>query len=378
MRTAVTDMFDIEFPILAFTHCRDVAAEVSRAGGLGVLGVVGHTEEDLETDLAWIREQVGDRPFGVDLVVPARYEGVEQGGLDVEQAHSLIPDEHRQFLDEMLERYDVPPLPPDDGSPRDWGPAAPLSGRRAGRQLEIALAYEPALVANALGPPPPEMISQGHAAGAKVAALAGRAAHAERHVAAGVDLIVAQGYEAGGHTGEVGSMVLIPEVVDAVAPVPVLGAGGIGRGRQMAAAMALGAQGAWCGSVWLTTEEAETHPAVKQKFLAAGSSDTERSRTITGKPARMLRSAWTEEWNRPDTPDPLPMPLQIMLTGEPRRRIDRVAHHPGSGAEKLTNYFVGQIVGAMNQSLPTRQVVYNLVEEFIEAVENLNAQLDDG
>ncbi|MXZ86459.1 MAG: nitronate monooxygenase [Acidimicrobiia bacterium] len=377
MRTAVTEMFGIEFPILAFTHCRDVAAEVSRAGGLGVLGVVGHTEDDLETDLAWIREQVGNRPFGVDLVVPARYEGVEQGGLDVEQANSLIPNEHRQFLDEMLERYDVPPLPLDDSDPRDWGPAAPLSGRRAGRQLEIALAYEPALVANALGPPPPEMITQGHAAGAKVAALAGRAAHAERHVAAGVDLIVAQGYEAGGHTGEVGSMVLIPEVVDAVAPVPVLGAGGIGRGRQMAAAMALGAQGAWCGSVWLTTEEAETHPAVKQKFLAAGSSDTERSRTITGKPARMLRSAWTEEWNRADTPDPLPMPLQIMLTGEPRRRIDRVAHHPGSGAEKLTNYFVGQIVGAMNQSLPTRQVVYNLVEEFIEAVEGLTAQLDD-
>ena len=378
MRTAVTEMFDIEFPILAFTHCRDVAAEVSRAGGLGVLGVVGHTEEDLETDLAWIQEQVGDRPFGVDLVVPARYEGVEQGGLDVEQAHSLIPDEHRQFLDELLERYDVPPLPSDDSSPRDWGPAAPLSGRRAGRQLEIALAYQPALVANALGPPPPEMIEQSHAAGARVAALAGRAAHAARHVAAGVDIIVAQGYEAGGHTGEVGSMVLIPEVVDAVAPVPVLGAGGIGRGRQMAAAMALGAQGAWCGSVWLTTEEAETHPAVKQKFLAAGSSDTERSRTITGKPARMLRSAWTEEWNRTDTPDPLPMPLQIMLTGEPRRRIDRVAHHPGSGAEKLTNYFVGQIVGAMNQSLSTRQVVYNLVEEFIEAVEGLQSQLEDG
>ena len=375
MRTAITEMFGIEFPILAFTHCRDVAAEVSRAGGLGVLGVVGHTEDELETDLAWIREQVGNRPFGVDLVVPARYEGAEQGGLDVEQAYSLIPDEHRQFLDDLLERYEVPPLPPDESSPRDWGPAAPLSGRRAGHQLEIALAHQPALVANALGPPPPEMITQSHAAGARVAALAGRAAHAERHVAAGVDLIVAQGYEAGGHTGEVGSMVLIPEVVDAVAPVPVLGAGGIGRGRQMAAAMALGAQGAWCGSVWLTTEEAETHPAVKQKFLAAGSSDTERSRTITGKPARMLRSAWTEEWNRSDTPDPLPMPLQIMLTGEPRRRIDRVAHHSGSGAEKLTNYFVGQIVGSMNQSLPTRQVVYNLVEEFIEAVESLTRQI---
>ncbi len=378
MRTAVTEMFDIEFPIFAFTHCRDVAAEVSRAGGLGVLGVVGHSDENLDTDLAWIREQVGDRPFGVDLIVPARYEGADQGGLDTDQVKALIPEEHQQFLDEMLDRYGVPPLPDDDGPTQNWGPAAPLSGRRADRQLEIALAYEPALVANALGPPPPEMIAQSQAAGAKVAALAGRGVHAERHVAAGVDLIIAQGYEAGGHTGEIGSMVLIPEVVDAVAPVPVLGAGGIGRGRQMAAAMALGAQGVWCGSVWLATEEAETSPAVKQKFLAAASSDTERSRTLTGKPARMLRSAWTEEWNRDDTPDPLPMPLQIILTGEARRRIDRVSHQPDSGAQKLANYFVGQIVGTINQVLPTRQVVYNLVEEFITAIESLTTQLDDG
>ncbi|WP_419924574.1 nitronate monooxygenase [Candidatus Poriferisocius sp.] len=378
MHTAVTEMFDIEFPIFAFTHCRDVAAEVSRAGGLGVLGVVAHTDDALDTDLAWIREQVGGRPFGVDLIVPARYEGADQGGLDTDQVQALIPEEHQRFLNEMLDRYNVPPLPDDDGPTANWGTAAPLSGRRADRHLEIALAYEPALVANALGPPPPEMIAHSQAAGAKVAALAGRAVHAERHVAAGVDLIIAQGYEAGGHTGEIGSMVLIPEVVDAVAPVPVLGAGGIGQGRQMAAAMALGAQGVWCGSVWLATEEAETSPAVKQKFLAATSSDTERSRTLTGKPARMLRSAWTEEWNRADTPDPLPMPLQIILTGEARSRIDRVSHHPDSGAHKLANYFVGQIVGAMNQVTSTRQVVYNLVEEFIEAVESLTAQLDNG
>ena len=378
MRTAVTDMLGIEFPIMAFTHCRDVAAEVSRAGGLGVLGVVGHSDENLETDLAWIREQVGDRPFGVDLIVPARYEGDNQGGLDTEEVKALIPEEHQQFLNELLDRYNVPPLPDDDGPTQNWGPAAPLSGRRADRQLEIALAYEPALVANALGPPPPEMIVKSQAAGAKVAALAGRAVHAERHVAAGADLIIAQGYEAGGHTGEIGSMVLIPEVVDAVAPVPVLGAGGIGRGRQMAAAMALGAQGVWCGSVWLATEEAETSPAVKEKFLAAASSDTERSRTLTGKPARMLRSAWTEEWNRADTPNPLPMPLQIILTGEARRRIDRMSHLPDSGAQKLSNYFVGQIVGTMNQVLPTRQVVYNLVEEFIEAVQSLSLQMEDG
>ena len=183
---------------------------------------------------------------------------------------------------------------------------------------------------NALGPPPQHMIDRVKEEGRLIGALAGKAQHAERHVAAGVDLIIAQGAEAGGHTGEVGTMVLIPEIVDAVAPVPVLGAGGIGRGRQMAAAMALGAAGVWCGSVWLTTDEAETHPVVKQKFLAATSSDTLRSRSLTGKPARQLRSAWTDEWDDPANPRPLPMPLQPILVGQARARIDRAAYRPGS------------------------------------------------
>ncbi|MCL4168034.1 UNVERIFIED_CONTAM: hypothetical protein GTU68_064574, partial [Idotea baltica] len=216
----------------------------------------------------------------------------------------------------------------------------PFSERSAGPQLEISLAHRTQFVANALGPPPQHMIDRCKEEGRLVGALAGKAVHAERHVNAGVDIIVAQGGEAGGHTGEIGSMVLIPEVVDAVAPVPVLGAGGIGRGRQMAAAMALGAQGVWCGSVWLTTEEAETHPAVKEKMLAASSADTIRSRSRTGKPARMLKSAWTDEWDDPETPMPLGMPLQPILTARAIQRIDRAAVRPGSGAEKLANYFV--------------------------------------
>ncbi len=211
--------------------------------------------------------------------------------------------------------------------------------------------------------------------GRLVGALAGKAQHAERHVNAGVDVIIAQGSEAGGHTGEIGTMVLIPEVVDAV-DVPVLAAGGIGRGRQMAAAMALGAQGVWCGSVWLTTEEAETHPAVKEKFLKATSSDTIRSRSRTGKHARMLKSAWTDEWENPDTPAPLGMPMQPMLIDDAIRRIDRAAHTPGTGAEKLANYFVGQIVGDMNKTKPTRQVVLDIVDEFIDATQALIAQLE--
>jgi NAD(P)H-dependent flavin oxidoreductase YrpB (nitropropane dioxygenase family) len=238
--------------------------------------------------------------------------------------------------------------------------------------LDVLFAHKTKLVASALGPPPPHFIERAHAQGIPVAALAGALEHAERHKAAGADLIVAQGTEAGGHTGQVATMVLVPEVVDAVAPVPVLAAGGIGRGRQLAAGMALGADGVWCGSVWLTTEEAETQPAVKEKFLHARSGDTVRSKSITGKPARMLRTPWTDEWERTDGPGAMPMPLQSMLVGEALGRIQRVATKEGSGANQLATYFVGQIVGSMNTVKPTRRVVLEMVEEFIDAVERLN------
>ena len=376
MQTPITEMFDIEFPIVAFTHCRDVVAAVSRAGGLGVLGAVGHGDAALETDLAWIEDEIGDRPYGVDLIIPARYAGSEEGGLQVADLLATIPGAHREFLDELLERYDVPENPDAAGGWAERQGDAPFSANRAIRQLDIALAHRPSLVANALGPPPREMIDRCHEAGIRVAALAGTTVHAERHVAVGADIIIAQGTEGGGHTGQIGSMVLLPEVVDAVDPVPVLGAGGIGRGRQMAAAMALGAAGVWCGSVWLTTEEAETHPVVKAKMLAAGSGDTLRSRSITGKPARMLRTAWTEEWDRDDTPAPLGMPLQPMLTSAALDRINRAAHHEGSGAEDLATYFVGQIVGDMNRSKGAGQVVIDMVEEFIDAAQAVAAQLE--
>ena len=376
MKTPVTDMFGIEFPIFAFSHCRDVVAAVSKAGGLGVLGAVAHSDESLEVDLAWIEDEVGDRPYGVDIIIPARYAGDESGGFQAADIANLIPGTHREFLDEILERYEVPPNPEDSEGWAHRPGDAPFSLNRAERQLEVALAHRPALIANALGSPPPEMVRRCHEEGVKVGALAGTRVHAERHVAVGVDLIIAQGGEGGGHTGEIGTMVLIPEVVDAVAPVPVLAAGGIGRGRQMAASLALGAAGVWCGSVWLTTEEAEPHPVVKQKMLDAATTDTLRSRSITGKPARMLRSAWTEEWDREDTPDPLGMPFQPILTDQALLRINRAAHHEGSGAEQLATYFVGQVVGSMNRTRGTGQVVMDMIEEFIEATEGLAGQLE--
>lgn len=380
MKTAITEMFGIDVPILAFTHCRDVVAAVCKAGGMGVLGAAAHTPEQLEIDLKWIEAEIGDRAYGVDVIVPAKYAGSDEGGLTMDNIRSMIPDEHRQFVNRLMEKYDVPPFEADDRPRRDpadaAGNAAPFSAAMMDPLLEIALAHQPRLLVNALGPPPGHMIERCKEEGRLIGALAGKAQHAERHVNAGVDVIIAQGAEAGGHTGEVGTMVLIPEIVDAVAPVPVLGAGGIGRGRQMAAAMALGAQGVWCGSVWLTTDEAETHPVVKEKFLAASSSDTLRSRSLTGKPARQLRSAWTDEWDDPANPKPLGMPLQPILVAEARARIDRASYRKGSGAEQLANYFVGQIVGAMNEPKPAAQVVFDMIDEFIDSVQALNHLLE--
>tara|TARA_B100000953_G_scaffold280153_2_gene256759 strand:+ start:486 stop:1625 length:1140 start_codon:yes stop_codon:yes gene_type:complete len=379
MKNDITEMFHIDMPIFAFSHCRDVVAAVSKAGGFGVLGAVGHSPKGLETDLQWIQEEIGDRPYGIDLIVPAKYAGSDDGGLTVKQIVEMLPKEHIDYVNQILESYDVPPLtdaPKGQFDVSNEG-AAPMSASTAAPQLEIALAHNPSLIVNALGPPPQFMIEKAKDAGKKVGALAGKAQHAQRHVNAGVDVIIAQGYEAGGHTGEIGSMVLIPEIVDAVGEVPVLGAGGIGGGRQMAAAMALGAQGVWCGSIWLTTEEAETHPVVKEKMLSATSSDTIRSRSRTGKPARQLKSSWTDEWENPKTPMPLGMPLQPILINEAIARIDRAAYREGSGAEKLANYFVGQIVGTMNKTKPTSQVVYEMVEEFIEATESIATQLEE-
>ena len=377
MRTSICDQLGMEYPVLAFSHCRDVVAAVTRAGGFGVLGATTLTPEQLEIELRWIDDAVGGRPYGVDVLVPEKLTGMEKGArFDGAALAELIPEEHRRFLDSLLSEYGIEatvdggdPGPGDDPSSASGESlAAGLTGEGAVRLIEVALTHPIRLVANALGAPPAEMIKAAHAADVPVAALAGKREHAERHVAAEVDIIVAQGYEAGGHTGDIATMVLVPEIVDAVAPRPVLAAGGIARGRQMAAAMALGAQGVWTGSVWLTTQEAETHPVVKEKFLRATSSDTLRSRSITGKPARQLKSAWTDAWDSPDSPGPLPMPLQPLLVDYALHRIRRAAAAGAPGAVQLVNYFVGQVVGSLDAVRPARQVLHEMIEEYVEVV----------
>jgi NAD(P)H-dependent flavin oxidoreductase YrpB (nitropropane dioxygenase family) len=373
MKNELCERFGIEFPIFAFTHCRDVAAAVSRAGGLGVLGALAFSPEQLELELQWIDEHVDGKPYGVDIVMPMKTADRDAGLHDEAdlpaKLRAMITPEHWAFVDELLAEHGAGEAPPEedgDGSAVSQGvlgwteaTGAPLT--------DIALAHPIALLASALGPPTPEVIDRAHAQGVSIASLVGRVQQAERSVASGVDIIIAQGYEAGGHTGEVASMVLIPDVVDAISPVPVLAAGGIGTGRQMAAAMALGAQGVWTGSIWLTVAESDMSPDMQQRLLAATSTDTVRSRAYSGKPARQLRTAWTEAWDSPESPGTLPMPLQFILNSYATRRAQR------AGAHELIGMPVGQIVSRMNQVRTAKQVVYDLVEGYLEASDRIAA-----
>ena len=375
MRTRACDLLGMEFPIFAFSHCRDVVAAVSKAGGFGVLGAVAYSPEHLDIALNWIDEHVADRPYGVDVIVPAKYVGDDAGGLTTSEAVDMIPAEHRQFVNQILEKYHVPELP--DELTMGGDRRMPFSRESTKDLLEVVWRHPKVkFIANALGPAPEYLVEAAHARGLIVGGLVGKVDHAKRQQLAGVDIIIAQGYEAGGHTGEISTMVLVPQVVDAVAPVPVLAAGGIADGRQVAAALALGAEGVWCGSVWLTTDEAETHPVVKEKFLQATSADTLRSRAKTGKPARQLRSAWTDEWEDPENPIPLPMPLQGALVAEAELRIARSAAS-NEGARELINYFVGQAVGQMNKPKPAAQVVLEMVEGYIDAAIRLGSSVDE-
>jgi len=388
MRTELCDLFGIDVPIFAFSHCRDVVAAVTNAGGLGVLGALAFSPEQLELELRWIDEHVDGKPYGVDTVMPMSYEGKERGlgkadeagAVDATAFQDLIPQATKDWIETILDEYEVPPLSDASDDDGTGGGNSGLLGWTEGggrAHVDVALRHEGVkLLVNALGPPPKDIIDLAHEHGVKVAALTGAVEHAQRQKQAGVDIIVAQGTEAGGHTGDIGTMVLLPDIVDAVAPTPVLGAGGIATGRQAAAAMALGASGVWTGSVWLTVSEAETSPLVKEKLFAARSKDAVRSRSLSGKPARLLRTGWTEAWEREDCPGTLPMPLQYMVCSEAQTRINRAARKKGAKAQELVGMPVGQVVGRMNSEMSSADVIYQFMDEFVESVERLQQTLE--
>ena len=373
MNSPICEMLGIEFPLLAFSHCRDVVAAVSRAGGFGVLGATIHTPETIEQELKWIDDHVDGKPYGVDVLIPENISTAGEKNVTWNSLEARVSPEHRDFTRKLLKRYDIEltatPVPANQPQPFDAQCALEV--------LDVSFRHPIRLIANALGVPPPAMIDMGKKHGVPVAALVGAKEHALRQVAAGVDILVVQGTEAGGHCGEVSTMVLVPEVIKAIRPirdVPVLAAGGIMTGRQMAACMAMGAAGVWTGSVWLATVESETTEIFREKMIAASSRDAVRSKGRTGKPARQLRSVWTDAWDRgADSPGALPMPLQSILSRDAFDSIDRAAAAGNAKARDLVSYFVGQGVGLVDSVKSAGAVVQEFKEEFAEAVEHMNA-----
>jgi len=378
MKSALCDKLGIKFPLFAFSHCRDVIAAVTNAGGMGVLGAVGHTPETLEIELAWIDEQVQGKPYGIDLLIPNKMDSKE-AAISVAELEARVPAEHRNYIEELLTKNgldtaDLWSQEVGDG----YGNNMRVSG--ASEVMDVAFRHPIKMIVNALGVPPEAMFERARAHGALVGALTGAKEHARKHAEAGVDVLVVAGTEAGGHCGEVSTMVLVPEVLETIADYDdmyVLAAGGIATGRQMAACMAMGAAGAWTGSVWLTTAEAETTPTVKEKMLRAHSRNTVRSRSRTGKPTRQLQSAWTDAWGVPNAPDPLPMPLQGLLSKPAMAKIDKLAEGGHDGAKALATYYVGQAVGLMNVEQSARSVVYDFMQDYADAVERLSGTIED-
>jgi NAD(P)H-dependent flavin oxidoreductase YrpB (nitropropane dioxygenase family) len=380
MNSPICKMLDIEFPLLAFSHCRDVVVAVSKAGGMGVFGAVNLPPDRLKEELDWIDAHCGGKPYGVDLIVPNKMEG-KSDPFNPNALLSAIPQQHKDFASGILKRHGIEAGDLESDRSNSVNFARNMREDGAVNSLEMAFRYPIKLIANALGVPPKAMLEAGRKYGVPVAALVGAKEHAVAQVHAGVDILVVAGGEAGGHCGDVPTMVLVPEVYRAVramgADTPILAAGGITTGGQMAAAMAMGAAGAWCGSVWLTTTEAETNPIVKEKMLAASSRDTVRSRSRTGKPSRQLRSPWTDAWEREDAPDPLPMPLQSLVSEPALRRVDKLSQGGHEGAKQLATYWVGQGVGLMDQTMSAGEVVQQFKEDFIAAYERLSSALGE-
>ena len=374
MKSPICEMLEIEFPLVAFSHCRDVVVAVSKAGGCGVLGAVGMSPEQLEKELKWIDDHIDGKPYGVDVLIPNKMVGKDEK-FDPEKLAKMIPQEYADFRADVLEKHgiDSPELREIDTAGSGFAENTQSDGAKA--LLNVAFNHPIKIIANALGVPPDWMIEMGIKISCKVAALLGTAKHAINQVKAGVDILVVSGTEAGGHCGSVSTMVLIPEVHEAIQPygdVPILAAGGIVTGKQMAAAMAMGASGAWCGSVWLTTIESEVDPIVKEKMVAANSSQTVRSRSRTGKHSRQLVTPWTEAWESETAPEPLPMPLQPMVAEPALQKVNKLAAGGHDGAKDLATYWVGQGVGLMNQSISASDVVQEFKEDFINAYERLN------
>lgn len=361
IQTKLTEMMGLEYPIVAFTHCKDVAVAVSEAGGLGVLGQLTATPDEIAANVRWMRDRLGGKPFGVDLVFPASV----PPSANLEDLSAQIPDEYRAFVNGIMERHSLPPPKSNAEMPGFGISRGGLFSQEAGRrQLDVVLEERVPFFASGLGNPA-FVVEAAHERGIKVGGLIGKVRQARREVEAGVDVIVAQGYDAGGHTGEIGTFTLVPQVVAIAGDTPVLCGGGVGTGAHLAAALCLGAAGVWTGTIWLAVRESDTDMIVKEKIIAATEEDTTRSRSLTGKPARLLKTALTDEWEQPGALSPLPMPLQGVLTADLMISVHQNNYEPFMGSP------AGQVIGTIHEMKPSREVIFDMVADARDILEGL-------
>jgi len=370
MQNRLQKHLGFQSPIFAFSHCRNVVAEVTKAGGFGVLGASTFSPEQLEVELAWIDEQVGDLPYGVDVIIPVKYDRDAEAAFGKKDLNDLIPDTHKAFMKDFLDAEGVPELPQEEKTRVHDEIASGRGGMtpEGARRLLDIVVHHPKIrvVVSALGAPPADVVRDLRHRGIVIGAMCGKPKHASRQCAAGVDFVVAQGTEAGGHTGAISTLVLVPDVIDAVKnEIPVIAAGGFARGSQIAAALAMGAEGVWCGTVWLGTRESELTPFEKQAYFAAEAEDAVRRRCRTGKTVRMLKSRLSEIWEAPDAPEYLDPPLQGVLFNEVTARVIRAER------SDLYSFPAGQVVGSMKQETSVRQVMLEMQTELADALERL-------
>ena len=354
--TPLCDQLGIQYPIFGFAHDVATVAAITNAGGYGVYGATRRFPEEIEAELATIRELVGDKPFGVDLVLPP---GMPEYN-SREAIEAEIPAEHKAFVNGLIDKYKVPPA------------SQPGMRTRFIRSTEIEQAQIRAVLDSSVNMfacgigSPPDVMQEAKDRGKTTVALIGSPHHVQRAIASGVEMLVAQGYDAGAHTGPIGTYSLVPQIVDAAGDIPVLAAGGVGTGRHIAAALAMGAVGVWMGTAWLLSAEHQghMHPVNTQKLKDAGSGDTVITRSESGKTFRQVRSGWSQAWEADDAPTPLKMPYQDVLVGD---LLGAIEEHD---IEPLIHSGAGQSIGYFNEVKSVQDIVDQLVEEASRALSN--------
>ena len=353
LHTPLCDKLGIEYPVVAFTHCKDVAVAVINSGGFAVLGEALHTPDEIAADIKWIRERIGGKPFGIDLVLPSSVPAEKS----VAELLAMIPQEQRDFEQHIKQKYNVPD-PKIAPNIHVWGG---LDQKRAMDQLEVIFDERVPVFASGLGSPA-FLLKRAHELGIQVWGLVGKPRQAKRQIEAGTDVIIAQGFDAAGHTGNIGTFSIVPQVVDAArgTGVPVIAAGGVTTGRHLAAALALGADGVWTGSLWLTSRESDLNMPLKERLLEAETEDTIYSNCISGYTMRTTRSPWHDEWMSDAAPEVLKPPLQMILSS------NYIQGSLDYQRKDLMTEAAGQGIHYIKEMKPARQILSDIVEEALD------------